>query len=79
MGLTKQDPGCCCSSTCTAVVCVISPCTDFGTQFATGVLIQIFSGMTLIGSCTTVSNSNCCTFNIPSTGTYTIKTSGNVR
>ena len=69
-----------CGGTCETTICVVSPCTPGGgTFFATGVLIQILSGLTVVASGTTTSNSNCLILTIPSAGTYTVTTSGNPR
>jgi hypothetical protein len=81
MPMTLEDMGCCCAAgPCEPVsVCLQSPCAAFGPQLATGVLIEVLSGSTVVASCTTTSNSECCVLTIPSSGNYTVKTSGNPR
>jgi hypothetical protein len=53
------------------IVCVINTCN--GGQPATGVVVQILSGSTVVATCTTDS-SGCCTFSDLPPGTYTVNT-----
>jgi hypothetical protein len=69
MGLTMQDPGCCCGG-CTVTICVSSSACVTGTPIP-GALVTIKSGSTTVASGTT-SSGGCVTLTIPSAGTYTV-------
>ena len=63
----------CCPCTpggCSFIICLINTCP--GGPPATNVVVQIFSGATLLATCTTASPSGCCNITLPA-GTYTIK------
>ena len=57
----------------------MSPCTGYGTVYATSVTVTITQGSTVVYTGTTSSNTGCLAVTIPSVGTYTIATSGNAR
>jgi hypothetical protein len=75
MGLTNQDPGCCCSGACTTTICLANQCTG---GVSTNVLVTILSGGTTISSGTT-GLLGCVTLSIPSAGTYTVTTAATTR